>query len=129
MYTSFEPKDVVRLFRRIYGRQGPYEPLTNVSLYLIHTNRYNKPYKPDVKEIIDKHKERILRLIETKELNSKNAFDRTYIRQLNDCDELTEHEYTRAFADLIEENETVYKLCLQTMKDNNNYIELLKGYW
>ena len=94
-------------------------------MYLIHTDRYNKPYKPEVKEIIDKHKEHILRLIETKELNSKNAFDRTYIRQLNDCDEYLEHEYTLAFVDLIEENETVYKLCLQTLKDNNNYIELL----
>ena len=128
MHASIEPKDAIRLFYHIYGRQGPYEPLTNVSLYLIHTKRYDKPYKPEVKEIIDKQKERILRLIETKELNSKNAFDRTYIRQLNDCNELTEHEYTRAFVDLIEENETVYKLCIQTMKDNNNYIELLKGF-
>ena len=127
---SIEPKDVVRLFWRIYGRQGPYEPLSNVSLYLIHTGRLNKPYKHDVKEIIDKHKERILRLIETKELNSKNAFDRTYIRQLNDCDEMSEHEYNRAFVDLIEENETVYKLCLQTLKDNNNnFAELLKSIW
>ena len=92
MYTSFEPKDVVKFFWYIYGRQGPYEPLTNVSLYLIHTGRYNKPYKPDVKAIIDRNKERILRLIETKELNSKNAFDRTYIRQLNDCDELIKKE-------------------------------------
>ena len=126
---SFEPKDVIRLFYHIYGRQHR-EPLTTVSLYLIHTDRYNKPYKPDVKEIMDKHKERILRLIETKELNSKNAFDRAYIRQLNDCDELTEHEYTTAFVDLIEENETVYKLCLQTLKDNNNFfIELLKSSW
>ena len=128
MYTSFEPKDVIHQFQRIYGCQGPYEPLSNVSLYLIHTDRYNKPYKSDVKEIIDKHKERILRLIENNELNSKNAFDRTYIRQLNDYDELLEHEYMLAFEDLIEENETVYKLCLQTMKDNNAYYtELLKG--
>ena len=126
MHTSIEPKDVIKLFYRIYGRQCR-EPLTNASLYLIHTGKYNKPYKPDVKKIIDKHKERIMRLIETKELNSKNAFDRTHIRQLNDCDEMTEHEYTSAFVDLIEENETVYKLCLQTLKDNNNFIELLKG--
>lgn len=74
MNASIEPKDVIRLFCRIYGRQGPYEPLSNVSLYLIHTKRYNKPYRPEVKEIIDKYKERILRLIETKELNSKKCF-------------------------------------------------------
>ena len=127
MSMSFEPKDVIKLFWRIYGRQCR-EPLTNVSLYLIHSKRYNKPYKPDVKEIMDKHKERILRLIETKELNSKNAFDRAYIRRLNDCDEMLEHECVQAFVDLIEENETVYKLCLQTLKDNNNFIELLKGF-
>ena len=124
----FEPKDIIHQFERIYNHQEPCKLLTSVSLYIIHTDRYDKPYRSDVKEIIDKHKKRILRLIENKELNSKNAFDKTYISQLNNYNELAEYECILAFEDLIEENETVYKLCLQTMKDNNVYYsELLKG--
>ena len=127
MHTSIEPKDVIKLFQRIYNKQEPYGLLSTVFLYIVHTDKYNKPYKSDVKEVIDKYKERILRLIENNELNSKNAFDKTYISQLNNYHELLAYEYTLAFEDLIEENEIVYKLCLQTLKDNSNkFIELIK---
>ena len=132
-----EPKDLVRLFQRIYGQQSPDRPLSSTSLYIIHSRRYVKPYKPDVKESIDAYKTYILRQVDKGEINSRNTFDRNHIIQLiqqytryNYCDELAENDYCSAFEELIEENENIYSLCMQTLKDNKeHYSELLKDVW
>ena len=71
-------KDLIKLFQRIYGQQSPYEPLSSTSLYIIHSRRYEKPYKQDVKESIDNLMRR--RLEDAKEYLVMDLDDETKVQ-------------------------------------------------
>lgn len=122
MNNTNNSKDLIKLFQRIYEQQSPYEPLSSTSLYIIHSRRYEKPYKQDVKESIDNFKTYIMQQVEDGKINSENIFNRNHIIQLiqqytkyNEQDELAEHDYCAAFEELIEGNENIYNLCLQAL--------------
>ena len=101
-------------FRLALGEQRKSEPLSSTMLYLIHTNKYDKPYSKDVKEQLDKYKCFILSMFKNNALNVYNVFDVDYIYEqiskfLNKpCDEIDEHEYNISFNELINENVLSY---------------------
>ena len=95
-------------------KQSHYEPLSNTSLYLIHTHKYDKPYSDEVKQILEKYKNLILNLIESKQMNEDNILDINFIHdammkhfKVDYILELVDYEYKLAFEDLMETNDKI----------------------
>ena len=116
-------EDVLNNYYKRMSSQRKWEPLSSTQLYLIHTNRYDKPYTNEVKEIIDGYKNYIMEMINNLTLNESNVLNRDFI---DDCiikyigrdelDEISEHEYFLAFNDLVRDEPLAYNICVNALK-------------
>ena len=110
------------------------EPLTQECLFLIHTDRYNKPYRDDIEESLNKYKQLIIELVEQQKLNPSNILRRDNMINLINLyllhktsneyvSRIVEHEYILSLEDLVEENENIYNICLQALTHYNELID------